>query len=126
MPVAALILTALEIVSAGLMLGAAEKHASSPSRWRGSIYPDPGHSAQLKGPRTFLRIRPGIFDFGPDLGLKLGQTKPKIPGTVPTDRHTSIPNDSGSISARFDNGPKLLSGETAQPSTLSWSIEVPA
>ena len=36
------------------------------------------HSAELKGPRKLLRIRPGIFDLEPDLGLKLGQTKPKI------------------------------------------------
>ncbi len=34
-------------------------------------------SAELKGPRELLRIRPGIFDFEPDLVLKLEQTKPK-------------------------------------------------
>ena len=65
-------------------------------------------SAELKGPRKLLRIRPEIFDFEPELGLKRGQTKPKIPGTVPTDRHTTIPNDSGPISACFDDDPKLL------------------
>ncbi len=34
------------------------------------------NSAELKGPRKLVRIRPGIFDFDPDLGLKLGQSKP--------------------------------------------------
>ena len=53
-------------------------------------------------------MRPEIVDFEPDLGLKLGQTKPKISGTVPTDRHTTIPNDSGPIPAWFDDDPKLL------------------
>ena len=73
-------------------------------------------SAELKEPRTFLRIRPGIFDFEPDLGLKLSQTKPKISGTLPTNRHTTIPNDSGPISACFDDDPKLLNCEIDQPS----------
>ncbi len=73
-------------------------------------------SAELKGPRKLLRIRPGIFEFEPDLGLKLGQTKPKISGTVPTNRHTTIPNDSGPVSACFDDDPKLLNCEIAQPS----------
>ncbi len=59
-------------------------------------------SAELKGPRKLLRIRPGIFDFEPDLGLQLGQTKPNISGTVPTNWHTMIPNDSWPISACFD------------------------
>ena len=75
-------------------------------------------SAELKGPRKLLRIRPGIFDFEPDLGLKLGQTKPKISGTVPTNRHTTIPNDSGPISTCFDDDPKLLNCEIAQPSRV--------
>ncbi len=59
------------------------------------------NSAELQGPGTLLRIQPGIFDFAPDLSLKRSQTKPKISGTVPTDRHTTIPNDSGPISACF-------------------------
>ena len=75
-------------------------------------------SAELKGPRKLLRIRPGIFDFEPELGLKRSQTKPKIPGTVPTDRHTTIPNDYGTISACFDDDPKLLNCEIAQPRTV--------
>ena len=41
-------------------------------------------SAELKRPRKYLRIRPDIFDFEPELDLKLGQTKPKISGTVST------------------------------------------
>ncbi len=49
------------------------------------------------------------------MGLKRSQTKPKTPGTVPTDRHTTIPNDSGPISACFDDDPKLLHCEIAQP-----------
>ncbi len=44
--------------------------------------------------RQLLRIRPKIFDFEPDLGLKLGQTRPKISSTVPTDRRTTTPYDS--------------------------------
>ncbi len=55
-------------------------------------------SAELEGPSKLSRIRPEIFDFEPDLGLKLGQTKPKISGTVP---------DSGLISSCFDDDPKL-------------------
>ncbi len=43
-----------------------------------------------------------------DLGLKLGQTEPNISGTVYTNRHTTIPNDSEPISACFDGDPKLL------------------
>ena len=69
------------------------------------------NSAELKGPRKLFRIRSEIFDFELDLGLKLGQTKHKIPGTVPTDRHTTIPNDSGLISACFDDDPKLVNCE---------------
>ncbi len=68
-------------------------------------------SAALKGPRQILGIRHEIMDFEPDLGLKLAQTKPKISGTAPTNRHTTIPNDSGSISACFDDDPKLVNCE---------------
>jgi hypothetical protein len=39
------------------------------------------------------------------LGLKLGQTKPKTSGTVLTNSYTTIPNDSGPISASFDDDP---------------------
>ncbi len=78
-------------------------------------------SARLseKGPRTLLRIGPEIFVFEPDLGLKLGQTKPKISGTVPTNWHTKIPNDAGPISAYFDDDPKLLNCEIDQPKSMS-------
>ncbi len=69
------------------------------------------NSAELKGPRTLLRIRLGTFDFEPDLGLKLGQTKPNISGTVPTHRHTRIPNDSGPISAGFGEDPNTVKTE---------------
>ena len=72
------------------------------------------NSAELKEPRKRLRIRPEIFDFEPDLGLKLGQTKPNISGTVPTNRHTTIPNDSAPIVKCFDHDPKLLNSEIAQ------------
>ena len=34
--------------------------------------------------RKCLRIRPEIFEIELELGLKLGQTKPKISGTVST------------------------------------------
>ncbi len=73
-------------------------------------------SAELKGPGKLVWIRPEIFDFEPDLGQKLGQTKPKIPGTIPTNRHTTIPNDSVPMSACFEDDPKLLNCEIAQPS----------
>ncbi len=76
-------------------------------------------SAELEGPRTLLRIRLGIFDFQLDFGLNLGQTKPKISGTVPTSRHTTNPNDSGSISESFNDDPKLKNCEIAQPRFLS-------
>ena len=65
-------------------------------------------SAELKGPRTLIRIRPPIFDFEPDVGLKLGQTTPKMSGKVPTNRHATIPKDSRPISACLDDDPKLL------------------
>ncbi len=71
--------------------------------------------AELQGPQQVFRIRAEIFEFEPDLGLKLGQTKPKIPGKGPTDRNTSIPNESGPILAYFDDDPKLLNCEKAQP-----------
>ncbi len=73
-------------------------------------------SAELKAPRQLLRIRPKIFEFDPDLGRTLGQIKPTISGKVPTNRHTRIPNDSGPISVSFDDDPKLLHCEIAQPS----------
>ncbi len=74
------------------------------------------NSAEIKGARQLLRMRWEIFDFEPDLGLKLGQTKHKLPGTLPTDRQATIPHDSGPISACFHNDPKLLNCEIAQPS----------
>ncbi len=85
-----------------------------PARLLRAVEVPPG-SAELKGPQKLFRIRPEIFDFEPDLVLKPGQTKPKIPGTVPTNRHTPMPNDSGPISACFDDDPKLLNCKIAQP-----------
>ncbi len=66
------------------------------------------HSTDLTGPRKVVRIRQGIFDFEPDLGLRLGQTEPQTSGTVSIIRHATIPNDSGPISACFDDDPTLL------------------
>ncbi len=66
------------------------------------------NSAELKEPGELVRIRPGIFDFEPDLGVKLGQAKPEISGAVPTNRHTTIPNDYGPTAVCFDDDPKLL------------------
>ncbi len=83
-------------------------------------YPGPEHtkapSAALKKPGQILRTWPERFDFQLDLGLKLGQAKSKIPGTVPTDRHTTVPNDSGPGSACFDDDAKLakLSDSSAE------------
>ncbi len=62
-----------------------------------------------------------MFEFCPDLGLKRSRDKPEIPGTVPTDRHTTIPNDSGPISACFHKDPKLFNSEIAQPSNLRFA-----
>ncbi len=72
-------------------------------------------SAELKGPRKLSRIRAEISDFEPDLKLKLNQTPAKTSGAVPTDRHTTIPNDYEPISACFDDDPKLVNCERAQP-----------
>ncbi len=74
-----------------------------------------GDSAELQGPQTLLTIRPGIFDFDSDLGLKLVHTKPKISSTVPTTWPTSIPDDCGPISACFVDDPKHLNDELTQP-----------
>ncbi len=45
---------------------------------------------------------------GWESGLTRSQTKPKMPGTVPTDRHKTIPNDSGPMSACFDDDLQLF------------------
>ncbi len=63
--------------------------------------------ARPPGPENSNKIRPEIFDFEPGSGLKLGQTKPKISGTMPTNRHTKIPNDSGPTFDVFRR-PKLV------------------
>jgi hypothetical protein len=96
--------------------------------WEGTVAIPPGPpasfsnclhvftSAALKGPRKLLRIRPAIFDVEPDLGLTLWQTNPRKSGAAPTNRHATIPNDSGPVSASFDDDPKLLKRVIAQPS----------
>ncbi len=66
------------------------------------------YSAELEGPRKLLRIHPDLFDFGLPLGLKASKSNPKTPGTVLTDRHTTIPKDSGPNSVCFDGDPKKL------------------
>ncbi len=76
---------------------------------------DWNNSAELQGARELVRIRPRIFDVEPNLGLKLGQIKPKIFGTVPANQHRTIPNDSGPISTCFDDDPEVLNCEKAQP-----------
>ncbi len=68
------------------------------------------HSAKVrKGAGKLLRIRPGTFE--PKFDLKRGRTKPKMPGTAPTDWHTTIPNDSKPILAGFAEDPILGSCE---------------
>ncbi len=64
---------------------------------------------------NWVMIRAEFFDFDPVLGLQRSQTKPKVPGTVPTDRNTTIPCESGPTSVGFDNDPELLNCEIAQP-----------
>jgi hypothetical protein len=76
-------------------------------------------SAELERAPKTLRIRPEIFDVEPDLGQKLGQAEPKIPSTVPRDGQRMTPNDYGPISACFDDDPKRLNCELAQPSPNS-------
>jgi hypothetical protein len=61
-----------------------------------------------------LRNWPEIFDFEAELGFKRSQTKPRIHCTVPKNRHTTIPNASGPMSAWFDDDLKLLNCEIAQ------------
>jgi hypothetical protein len=63
-------------------------------------------SAELQGPRKRSKILPGIFDFEPDLGRKLGQAQ-------------NIRHVTGPISACFDEDPKLLNCEIAQPRSRS-------
>ncbi len=70
------------------------------------------NSADLKGLRKLscfccFRIRPEIFDFEPDLDLKLSPATPKTPGRASTDRQAAIPND-------FSGGPL---------STLSYMVD---
>jgi hypothetical protein len=77
--------------------------------------PQVEYSTELKRPRMCLRTRSEIFDFEPELGLKRSQTKPEIPGMVLSDRHTTTPNNYGPLSACFDEDPKLLNYEIAQP-----------
>ncbi len=45
---------------------------------------------------------------------KPDEAKPKMPGAVPTNRHTLIPTDFGPASACFDHDPKLVNCEKAQ------------
>ena len=66
-----------------------------------------------------------MVGFEPDLGLAPNQTKPNIPGTVPTNWHTTIPNDSGPVSACFDDDPKLLNCEIAQPRQCGPNAKAP-
>ncbi len=48
-------------------------------------------SPELKGPRQFLRSRPEIFDFGPDLALKGDTPRGKDPARCPqTQRFRTI------------------------------------
>ncbi len=62
-----------------------------------------------KGTRPLATFKDlAVFEFEPELGLKRGQTNPKISGTVPTNRRATIPNDSAPISASFDDDPKLF------------------
>ena len=89
-----------------------------------SLSPSPSFSLSLSLKPTIQ----GVFDSEPGLGLKLGQSKPTMPGTVPTDRHTTIPIDSGPIpAALFDDDPELLNSEIAQPNRfMAKLLAIPA
>ncbi len=72
-------------------------------------------SAELQGPETLVRIRPGIVDLRPESAPKPDETNPKMPGAVPTNRHKPSPTDFGPVSGYFDHDPKLLNYEIPQP-----------
>ncbi len=80
------------------------------------------YSAELKGPRTLLRIRPGIVDLEPKSAPKPHKAKPKMAGAVPTNPPKPMSIDFGPVSGCFDHNPKLLNCEIAHPS-LGWSQE---
>ncbi len=65
-------------------------------------------SAELKGPGRLLRIRPEIINVGPKSAPKPDETKPKMPGAVPTNRHKPMPIDFGPVSLRFEDDPKFV------------------
>ncbi len=72
-------------------------------------------SAELKWPRKLVRIRPGSFDFEPDSSQsRANQALNNRHGTHRP--HRSTPNDSGPISACFDDDPKV--------STVRWLSRV--
>ncbi len=58
----------------------------------------PFMSAELKGPRKLLRIRPGIVDVRPKWPPTPDKAKPKMPGAVPTNRNKPMPIDVGPVS----------------------------
>ncbi len=72
-------------------------------------------SAELKGPRTLLRIRPKPFDLEPKSAPKPDEAKPMMPKAVPTNRHEPFPINFGAVSVCFGHDPKLLNCEIAQP-----------
>jgi hypothetical protein len=51
-----------------------------------------------KRPRQLLAIRQRIFDFGPKSAPKPDDTKPKVPGAVPTNQRQPNPIDFGPVS----------------------------
>ncbi len=67
--------------------------------------------AELRGPREFVKEEAENLRFRTGF-MHLGLT---VSGTVPTNRRTTIPNDSGPISWCFDDDPKLFNCEIAQP-----------
>ncbi len=75
-----------------------------------------GHhdSAEQRAPQTF-KDPAGNLRFRAGFGSKAGPNEAQTIRQVPTNWHTTIPNDSGTISACFDEVPKLLNCEIAQP-----------
>ncbi len=74
------------------------------------LKPFSGPGEDRSAPTTFKNPA-GNLRFREDLGLKLDQTKPKMAGTVPTNWHTTIPNDEWPMSACFDDDPKFSNCE---------------
>ncbi len=74
-------------------------------------------SDDLKVPRTIFKDPAGNIKYRAGFGHEAVPNQAQHIRHGTTNRHTTILNDSGSISACFDDDPKLLNCEVAQPSS---------